>query len=96
MQVYRIMNKTTGLYSKGGCNADLPYNTGSWSKKGKVWTGMGPLKLHLKMYVTDNNYSKSYNNRIPHDWVVMEYNNGDWTPTMTARSLYPETKYLLP
>lgn len=94
MQVYRIMNKTTGLFSKGGCNADIsPYY---WSKKGKVWTGLGPLKCHLKFYVTDLSYSKSYNNKIPHDWVVMEYNNGDWSETMTARSLYPETKYQTP
>ena len=39
---YRILNTSTGLYSKGG---SYP----RFSKKGKVWAGMGPLKNHIAL-----------------------------------------------
>ena len=54
---------------------------------------MGPLKLHLRQYVTDHAYSKQYENRIPPEWMVVEVMNGDWVEVQSARSLYPETKY---
>lgn len=92
MNIYRIRNKTTGMFSKGGCDADT--NHTKWSKKtGKIWTGMGPLKCHLKMYVHDSSYTQRYTNMIPAEWMVVEHVNGDWVDVQSARSLYPETKY---
>ena len=46
--VYKIRNKTTGLFSTGGAWPN-------WSKKGKLWTGLGPLANHLGL-VRDNAY----------------------------------------
>ena len=43
--IYMIRHKATGLYKLGG-------SWGGWSKKGKVWMGLGPLKLHLNLYKT--------------------------------------------
>lgn len=40
---FRIQNRVTGLYSKGGNSAYwLP-----WTKKGKIWTGIGYVKAYL-------------------------------------------------
>lgn len=96
MELYRIKNTKTGLFSKGGMSADQD-NTLSWSKKGKLWTGKGPLKSHLRQYIIDREYSKQYKNNIPHEWmVVTPTGNGDWVEHCKARSLYPETKYQTP
>jgi len=38
----KIRNPRTGLYSTGG-------TTPRWTKKGKVWRGVGPLKNHLNL-----------------------------------------------
>ncbi|MNW61765.1 hypothetical protein D3C74_398520 [compost metagenome] len=40
--VYKIRNKTTGLFSRGGTNIN-----NLWSKKGKSWSNIGHLKNHL-------------------------------------------------
>ena len=93
MELYRIQNTKTGLYSKGGTSADQS-DTSSWNKKGKLWTGIGPLKNHLRQYVEDLPYRKHYQNYIPHEWiVVVPGEKGDWVEYCKARSLYPETKY---
>lgn len=39
-KIYKIINKETGLYSKGGKYV-------SWNKNGKVWTKLSHLKSHL-------------------------------------------------
>ena len=96
MELYRIKNTRTGLFSKGGMSADQS-DKWSWSKKGKLWTGMGPLKNHLRQYVSDSEYRKHYQNNIPHEWIVVVPNGkGDWVEHCKARSLYPETKYQTP
>ena len=41
--IYMIRHKATGLYKNAG-------SRDQWSKKGKVWVGIGPLKLHLNLY----------------------------------------------
>jgi hypothetical protein len=41
-EVYKIRSKKTGLYSLGGA-------TPQWSKHGKTWMGLGPLKNHLNV-----------------------------------------------
>ena len=41
--VYMIRHKKTGLYKLGG-------DWKAWSKKGKVWAGIGALKNHLNLH----------------------------------------------
>jgi hypothetical protein len=43
MNVYKIRDKETGLFSTGGMDP-------TFTKKGKVWTGIGPLKAHITMH----------------------------------------------
>lgn len=40
--VYKIYNPVTSLYSNGGSHLGL-----LWSKTGKTWRGIGPLKNHF-------------------------------------------------
>lgn len=42
--VYKIRRKSDGLYSTGGTSFHF-------NKKGKVWKGDGPLKLHIGMLI---------------------------------------------
>lgn len=42
MRVFKIYDPKTGLYKNRGSRND-------WSKKGSVWNGIGPLKLHLRL-----------------------------------------------
>ena len=42
MTVYRLRDRRPGLFSTGG------YRPG-WSKKGKVWNGLGPVRAHITM-----------------------------------------------
>ncbi|MEK3917198.1 hypothetical protein [Paenibacillus sp. FSL H7-0331] len=51
-KVYKIRNKETGLFSKGGTD-------NIWTKEGKSWSNIGHLKHHLnqlaKYYLKDKN-----------------------------------------
>ena len=40
MALYMIRRKSDGLYSRGG-------STPAFGPNGKIWKGLGPLKLHL-------------------------------------------------
>jgi hypothetical protein len=40
MIIYRIRSRMTGLFSAGGQEP-------RWVKTGKIWKGLGPLKLHF-------------------------------------------------
>jgi hypothetical protein len=42
-QVYKIRRKGDGLFSPGG----NPPHHSQFTKRGKAWSGIGPLKLHL-------------------------------------------------
>ena len=44
-KVFKIRNKETGLFSRGGTK---PANI--WSKEGKSWTNIGHLKNHLNQF----------------------------------------------
>ena len=48
-QVFKIRRKSDGLFSTGGTGPQ-------WSKKGKMWTGRGPLSNHLAL-VRANSYT---------------------------------------
>lgn len=75
--VFKIRNKTTGLFSKGGSYAsnNSKYH---WSEAGKTWSSRGALMNHLAQYV-----KLPYGHRwgtakelpkvdIPEDWEVVE------------------------
>lgn len=46
MKVYRVKNLDTGLFSLGGLHP-------RWGKKGKLWTGEGPIKSHFRLIETE-------------------------------------------
>lgn len=45
-KIYKIRDKVTGLFSKGGMNGH-----GIWSEQGKAWTNIGHIKNHLNQYL---------------------------------------------
>lgn len=76
--IYKIRNKKTGLFSKGGTTCLISQN--GWSKSGRSWTGMGPLKNHLAQYVGAVDYSGYLNNRyaenlaqIIDEWEIVSF-----------------------
>jgi hypothetical protein len=58
MIYYKVRDKATGLYHKGGV-----YSV--WSKTGKTWTTLGKLRSMLTMNI-NNGTSMS-------DWEIIEY-----------------------
>lgn len=61
-KLYKIRNRETGLYSSGG---QWP----SWSRAGKTWTNLGPLRSHLAQHLGDKNYHKGTDMS---QWQVVE------------------------
>lgn len=62
MIYYKIRNKNTGLYHKGGVYE-------AWSKIGKTWTTLGQLRSMLTM-----NTPGPYNTgQDMIDWEIIEY-----------------------
>lgn len=47
-KLYKIRNKETGQFSKGGVTRNI------WTKGGKTWTNIGHVKSHLNQYLTSN------------------------------------------
>jgi hypothetical protein len=79
MIFYKIRDKETGLFSKGGVGADWSHH--HWSKSGKVWRGLGPLRSHLNQYL---------NKDIPLNWEVIEYETVEKTTNSAAEMVNPE------
>ncbi|OPH61894.1 hypothetical protein BC351_01235 [Paenibacillus ferrarius] len=52
-KVYKIRDKETGLFSRGGTRA---YDI--WTKEGKSWSTIGHLKSHLTQFTTSWNKVK--------------------------------------
>lgn len=65
-KIYRIRHKITGMFSMGGESVHKNGTGYGWSKNGKIWTGLGPLRNHL------NGYAKSSPGRLD-DWEVITY-----------------------
>ena len=66
---YKIRDKESGLFSKGGSSP-------SWSKDGKIWTSLACLKLHLSMFATCMFFPDS--GEIEHVYrVPKEYKNAE-------------------
>ena len=55
--VYKIRDKKTGLFRKGGFNL--------WSTQGKTWSGIGPLKLHLNLLRDAVRYDWELGKHVP-------------------------------
>jgi len=64
MNVYKIYNKETGKFSTGGTDA-AKNSVWCWTAKGKVWQGLGPLRLHLNHIIR--------NGGVPDTWEVVVY-----------------------
>jgi hypothetical protein len=45
-KIYKIKDKTTGLFSKGGTQP-----LGIWTKEGKSWSNIGHLKSHINQFI---------------------------------------------
>jgi len=69
MIFYKIRNKNTGEFSKGGSRQR---HTGDveWSKQGKTWDTLGKLRSHLTQFHLGDNYHKQTD--MSH-WEVVEY-----------------------
>lgn len=59
MEVYRIYDSASKLYSLGG---GYP----QWSAKGKLWVSKSALKNHLSYYL-------KHHNGIPSTWYVIGF-----------------------
>lgn len=70
MIFYKIRNKNTGEFSKGGSRLN---STGDveWSKQGKTWDTLGKLRQHLNLHLSDPGYKFKQTN-MSH-WEVVEY-----------------------
>ena len=57
-KIYKIRNVKTGLYSTGGLYP-------RWTKAGKTWSGIGPLRVHLAQHLR-------HSIQDINDWRVVE------------------------
>jgi len=62
---YKIRDRNTGLYSKGGFPP-------SWSKTGKTWTNMSGLMNHLGQLRKKNNQTFRMGPNVLEEFVVPE------------------------
>ena len=61
MKIYKIRNKTTGLFSQYGLQKDF------WTKRGRIFLREGDLKCSL------TNIFGNKTKRIPDDWEIVVY-----------------------
>jgi len=68
---YKIRNKNTGLFSRGGdtVKSENPHN---WNKEGKVWKTKQAFGAHLSQYIHHDVYNNTFVIHIPDDWEVVE------------------------
>ncbi len=77
MKAYKLRNKTTGKFSKGGY-----YDFRGWSVEGKTWANLKNLKSHLRM---------KYGSKVPDDLEVLEGTfNPAGDTIMLAKDLFNE------
>lgn len=79
--MYKIKNKNTGLFSKGG--AYVTENKYHWSKRGKIWSVLHHVKLHASQYMNGKQ------NNIPDSWILCCYINNEWKELHLVKNLYP-------
>lgn len=75
--LFKIRHKKTQLFSKGGSGVRLDGIGHGWGRDGKVWQGMGPLKIHLSQYLPkhdpyyDNGKFAKNIGTILSDWEII-------------------------
>ena len=66
-KVFKLRDKSTGLFSKGG-------TLGDFNKSGKIWKNQGHLRSHLKQF--EHLSSRDKTNRLIDNisnWEIVEY-----------------------
>jgi len=95
LELYKVRNKQTGLFSKGGVYCDSTYS-GYWSKKGKVWTSAGAMRRHLFQYTYEVD-KVNVPKHVLSGWEVIHYFTGEdgriVEQTYNAKDFY-EKKHL--
>ena len=61
---FGIYNPGTKLWSRGGADP-------RWGKSPKVWSGIGPLKLHLQQFIYSNYKQKEFEVRHQYKGCVV-------------------------
>ena len=66
-KIYKIRDKSTGLFSKGG-------TLGEFNKKGKIWKVAGHVRSHLKQF-EHTGYRDKENRLLANisNWEIVEY-----------------------
>jgi hypothetical protein len=67
---YKIRNKNTGEFSKGGLRLRSTGDV-TWGKKGKTWDTLGTLRSHLNQHLGNSSYG--YKQTDMSHWEVVEY-----------------------
>lgn len=68
MTFYKIRNRRTGLFSKGGQINNMAGDV-LWSKHGKTWDTIGKLRSHISQHLP----SKYNAGTDMSEWEVVEY-----------------------
>ena len=63
-EIYKIRRKSDGLFSSGG-------SCPQFTKKGKNWSGLGPIKLHMHQLL--DIYGKIRDREVYKDCEVIKY-----------------------
>lgn len=69
VKIYRIRRKSDGLFSTGGMSP-------RFTKKGKIWQGLGPLKNHLNLLLDQRKTSLRHkrDEKSPYHSGYRDYN----------------------
>ena len=65
-KIFKIRDKSTGLFSKGGVR-------GEFSKKGKVWKTEGYVRSHLQQFVHTREDEQNRLMTNIDNWEIIEY-----------------------
>jgi hypothetical protein len=70
---YKIRNKNTGMFSKGGMRKSSTDDV-EWSRQGKTWDTLGKLRSHLNQHLNyDGSKGSYYKATDMSHWEVVEY-----------------------
>lgn len=78
--IFKIKHKQTGLYSNGG-----GWHV-KWGKTGKLWNGLGPLRMHLNRVLRNSIKNSSLDIE---NWEVLEIEMVVKTSKSVADSINP-------
>lgn len=99
LEVYKIKDENTGLFSTGGIEP-------KWTKRGKTWSQLNHVKNHLRLFCSDSEWVtntdqrelrwqgklvKRWINNIPSNWIVIKLSESG-IQELSAKQMYPETE----